>query len=335
MTKTILKSIAHSILLFLWGINAFGSSEQGLITLENEIVKVQFDKEYGRLVYMKYKLSSWEISNRADLAQSFRMLVPAPDLDRRDNTIWGKDHKLLKYELSADGTELMLHWDGLNSDALPDMDIKFQGRVKLTADGLIFDGTVNNQSSLTIDAIYWPYLGDFRVPDKKDESNWLSFEYAGGMQKMGITPNFGMNWFMFYSGVDNPTQFHRTQYANFGLYQAKDRGIYVGYHDTSVENLCAFSFELKPGVEIPTGMWGGSVPQGDSIGNQPVHIEFSSVHFAFIHPEEEYHLKPIIMNPYMGGWHKGLIFTRIGEKPGEKNFRYRNGQTKCIHGSML
>jgi hypothetical protein len=335
MTKTIFTTITLALLLLICSITTFASQDSNVITLENEAVKVQFDKETGTLVYLLYKEINWEIARRKELAHSFRMLVPAPELDRRDNTIWGKDHELKRYVLSADGTELTLHWDGLNSDAITGMPIAFQGRVKLTSDGLIFDGTVNNQSSLTIDAVYWPYIGDFAVPDKKEESNWINFEYGGGMQKMGITPNFGMNWFMFYSGVDNPTQFHRTQYANFGLYQAKDRGIYVGYHDTSVENLCAFSFELKPGVEIPTGMWGGSVPQGDSIGNQPVHIEFSSVHFAFIHPEEEYHLKPIIMNPYMGGWHAGADFYKDWRETWRKELPVPEWATKVHSWQQL
>jgi hypothetical protein len=310
MNKTFLTTLTISAVLLFCSLTTFASQGSNVITLENEVVKVQFDKETGTLVYLLYKKANWEIARRPELAQSFRMLVPAPDLDRRDNTIWGKGHKLKKYELSPNGTELTLYWEGLNSDAISNMAISFEGRVKLTNDGLIFDGKVNNQSGLVIDAVYWPYVGDFTTPDKTQESNWLHFEYGGGMQKWGITPNFGMNYFMFYSGVDNPTQFHRTQYANFGLYQAKDRGIYFLYDDTTVEHLCAFSFELKPGVETPSGMWGGSVPRGDSISGQPVHIEFSPVHFSFIHPGKEHQLKPIVMNPYMGDWHAGSDFYK-------------------------
>jgi hypothetical protein len=132
------------------------------------------------------------------------------------------------------------------------------------------------------------------------------------MQKSGISTNFSS--YIFYSGIDHPIQFHHTQYANFGLYQSTDKGIYVGYHDTTVENLCAFSFELKPGVENANWVWGGSVPTADSIGNKPVHIEFSSIHFSYIHPTEEYLLKPIVMNPYVGDWHVGADFYKDWRK---------------------
>lgn len=245
----------------------------------------------------------------------------------------GKNHKLDKYEMSADGTELTLIWKGLNSDGVADLDIEFQGHVKLTSDGLIFDGIIKNQSNLTIDAVYWPYIGDFSVPNKKEESNWLKFEYGGGMQKSGISPDFSS--FIFYSGVDYPIQFHRTQYANFGLYQAADKGIYVGYHDTTVENLCAFAFELMPGVEIPGGVWGGSIPLGDSIGNKPVHIEFSSIHFAYIHPNEDYKLQPIVMNPYVGAWHAGADFYKDWRKTWKKDLTIPEWATRVHSWQQL
>jgi hypothetical protein len=83
---------------------------------------------------------SWEIEKRDELAHSFRLLVSTPE--RLDNTIIGKNHKLDRYEISSDGDEHTLFWKGLNSDVMANLAIEFQGHIKLTSDGIIFDGNI-------------------------------------------------------------------------------------------------------------------------------------------------------------------------------------------------
>jgi len=139
-----------------------------------------------------------------------------------------------------------------------------------------------------------------------------------------LTPTFRSN--KGYFGVDYPIFTSDTQYAHFGLIQADDQGLYVGYHDTTDEHIINFTFELRPGYVSNIGEWHnfGIVPQQDTISGQPVHFEFSCVHFAYVNPGETIELYPIALYPYSGDWRNGSQFYAQWRKTWEKHLPLPN-----------
>ncbi len=276
------------------------------IKLENDILKVEFDGKTGSLVHMRNKKTGWIIEKRKQLAQSFKMWVPTTD--RSDNSILGKEHALSSYDLKGD--KLILEWKNLNSTTVSNLDIKFTGVVELKEEGLVFTGSLVNRSKLTVEAIFWPYLGDLYMPDRENETNWMNFKYGGGLDKSPIYPGFRN--MPGYHGVDYPIQIHSTQYSHFGLIQSKGQGIYVGYHDTTDRVNVNFTFELKPGFEYGYDTWmrNGRVAGEDTIDGKISHYEFYCTQFPYTNPNEMTQLESIVFNPYQGDWHVGANFYR-------------------------
>jgi hypothetical protein len=271
------------------------------ILLEDTSLKAVFDKNSGRLVNIVSKKTGWQIQCRGYLSRSFRLAVPIPG--RRDNCVYGERQQIRNVEISNDNKKIIFTWDKLISDCGKELEIKFTGTIELTDAGLQFTAKVDNNSPYTVEAIYWPYLGDISVPKTQNSLNWMHFEYAGGLEKGPIYPNFRSH--KGYYGVDYPIQIFKTQFSHFGLLGNDNEGMYVGYNDTTDKHLVNFTFELKPGYENAEDMNYGTVPKTDSIGGKPAHIEYSCVHFAYVNPRESENLKPIIFKPYVGDWQKG------------------------------
>lgn len=303
--NSLLKSL-YFIATITFSINVFANNPEEKILLENDALKVEFDKKTGTLVYMEYKKQGRIIQKRQQLAQSFKMWVPTTD--RSDNSILGKEHSLSRYNLK--GNKLIFEWENLNSTTVRNLNIKFTGIVELKKEGLVFTGSLENKSNLTVEAIFWPYFGDLYLPDKENETNWMNFRYAGGLEKTPIYPTFKN--IPGYHGVDYPIQIHNVQYSHFGLIQSNDQGIYVGYHDTTDRINLNFTFELKPGFEYCLDSWMrfGKVAKEDTIDGKLSHYEFYCTHFPYTNTNETTELDPIVFNPYQGDWHSGADFYK-------------------------
>ncbi len=280
------------------------------VVLEDDILKAVFDQKTGRFISLVNKKTNWQIQGRDYLSRSFRLAVPRSG--RKDNSIYGEKQVPANAEMSADHKKITFIWKNLTDDCGRELDIEFRGTVELTAAGLMFGANLVNQSAITVEAVYWPYLGDVRVPETLRILNWMYFEYGGGMNTGFLFPNFRNH--KGYYGVDYPIQTYNTQYAHFGLLGNDREGLYVGYQDTTDAQLVNFTFELKPGYEYAESMDWGTVPESDSISGKPVRIEFSCVHFAYANPGETADLKPVVLQPYAGDWHTGADYYRAWRK---------------------
>jgi len=291
--------------------------EKGIvpIVLEDAGLKAVFDKGSGRLVSLVNKKTGWQIQRRGYLSRSFRLAVPLPG--RRDNCVYGEEQKLQSVVISDGNRKIVFTWDKLMSSSNKELNIQFTGVIDLTNTGLQFTAQVKNNSPYTVEAVYWPYLGDISVPKTQAKLNWMCFEYGGGMNSGLIYPFFSNH--KGYYGVDYPIQTYQTQFSHFGLLGNDKEGMYVGYNDTTDKHLINFTFELKPGYEYAEDMGYGTVPKTDSIGGKPVHIEYSCVHFAYVNPKESETLKPVIFQPYVGDWQKGADYYKEWRKTWTRN----------------
>ena len=132
-------------------------------TLENKNTRAVFNAENGSLVELVNLRTGWSLTHPEAPALSFRLQVPMPG--KRTNFVYGEDQTLYACEADADGQSATFTWKivtGRYGDAL---DIGFVGAVRLTPEGIAFEGRVVNRSAYTVEVAAYPCVGGI-VPSK-------------------------------------------------------------------------------------------------------------------------------------------------------------------------
>lgn len=275
------------------------SAEQ--VVLEDDHLLVAFDSRSGALTKLLRKQTNWQLQDRADLGLSFRLLVPIPG--RRENYVLGPKQKASRVEkISSD--KVQLEWTNLESEHGGVMPITLAATVTLQRGRLIFNANLKNDSEHTVETIDYPYIGDLKPPahDMPMQSEHM---WYGNLVGDEIYPRFGNE--KGYWGVDYPTKTIESKQSLFCLIQAPAQGLYVGMHDSSCPYLLEFTFVQHPGV---INSIDNMVPLTDSISGLPVHLEFRTCHFGFIHPHAQMTFAPIVLQTYDGDWHTGVDVYR-------------------------
>ena len=264
--------------------------------LENDTVRAEFDEKTGALLSLEHKPTGWHVQQRAELALSFRLLVPLPD--KRNNLVHGPKQKLASFARSADGKTLTFVWSNLQGEFGPPLDITFTGKATICHEGLAFESSVTNRSPYVVENAYYPCLGDVHAPAGEGlEHDYIGY---GGMARQGVFPTFQNH--RGYFGADYPIQMAATPEAPFSLLASPTQGVYIGCHDPEAKELVQLMLELKPGYD---NSFASRTPKGETLGPVPVHVEFSAVHFPFANTGETVAMTPIQLNTYSGTWHKG------------------------------
>jgi hypothetical protein len=274
---------------------AQAASEAGEVVLQDRELLVAFDPVSGALTRMQRKLTQWTIERRPALGVSFRLHAPLPE--QRANFVLGPRQRAASVQKISDN-QVRLQWKDLVSEHGGILPMTFTATVTLKDGALTFDGTLNNDSSLSVETIDYPYFGDLNppTPDTHMQAEHL---WVGALSGDEIYPHFGNA--LGYWGVRFPTKTINSNQSQFCFIQTPQEGIYVGMHDPAIRYLLQFTFEQHPGV-----VEADIVPRQDEISGIPVHLEFRTCHFVFAHPHSSVDLAPVVMRTYSGDWHVGL-----------------------------
>jgi len=272
----------------------------GTVVLENDNLKVVFNKQNGAIEQLISKSSGWRIEDRPQLALSFYMNIPLPG--QRQNPVSGTRQNDVECIINDKEKKVTFIWNNIISEKGGELDVIFKGTAQLKHEGLTFAGEIINNSPYVVEIIRWPQLGDLTIPDMNQSFSQMGI-YYGGMNKFDLYPKFQNE--PGYFAVDNPQNWMEFPYTPFVLLGSEKEGLYVGYHDTTARDLLQFKAELKPGYESYE-LWDTGVnPQTDSIVGKAVRYEFYTTHFPFVLPQESTTLNPVVLQPYGGSWHKG------------------------------
>jgi hypothetical protein len=287
-----------------WNGNA-DASLQDEVVLEDKELLVAFNKATGALTRMVRKSSRWVMQQRPELGVSFRLSVPLPG--RRTNFVFGsKQHADHVQKLSEN--ELQIRWKNPVSEHGGVIPLTFEALIKLDAGELVFSAIMTNDSEYMIETIDYPYFGDLNPPTR--EMRMVAHHmWVGALEEAELYPHFSNE--LGYWGVRFPTKNINSNQSQFCLIQTPQEGLYVGMHDPEIRYFLQFTFEQYPG----TVDWvSGEVPQEDAISGLPVHLNFRTCHFAFVHPHSTVELAPVVVRPYSGDWHNGLDVYRSWRK---------------------
>ncbi|MFH1005918.1 MAG: DUF6259 domain-containing protein [Candidatus Latescibacterota bacterium] len=277
------------------------------IVLKNSTTQAVFDRKTGALISLSSEKSGWKIHERKELGLSFRMVVPI--LERRNNQILGEKQPVADLHLDRENERLTLQWSHLLSEHGGVLDISFTGIITLGEDGLVFEAKVTNNSPYTIESISWPCVGEIAPPFVTARLGRRDF---GALSMQPLYPKFQSE--RGYFGIDYPIQMAATPRTPFVLIDGETQGLYAGYHDTTAAHLVQFTFELIPGFEYAEDHNFGTVPKGKTLAGQPARIAFYATHLPFVNAGESAVLLPLVLQPYVGSWHKGADTYRRWRK---------------------
>jgi hypothetical protein len=276
---------------------AYQSQAEPEVILEDDTFLVAFDPVSGALVRLQRKVTHWTIQRRRELGASFRLHAPLPH--RRDNFVLGQKQHAVKVE-KLSKHQVQFEWKDLLSEHGGFLPITFAASVSLQDGVLTFAGTLENNSSMSIESIEFPYFGDFAA-NRPDGSLHTEHMWYGNLVEGEIYPRF--NNATGYWGVKFPRRTIDSKQSLFCLIQAVDQGLYVGMHDPSVPYLLQYTFEQRPGVLESVD---NPVPRRNEVSQIPVHLEVRACHFVFVSPHSRKQLAPIVLRSYNGDWHAGI-----------------------------
>jgi len=276
------------------GLSSVASNQ---IVLEDREVLIAFDADSGALTRFHRKSTQWSIQRRPELGISFRLLAPLPN--RRDNFVLGQKQRAVEVKKLSD-QQVRLQWKNLVSEHGGVLPMTFTALVTLDNGAVTFDSTLVNDSSLTVETIDYPYLGDLSSParDTPMRSDHMWYDNLVGD---AIYPDFRNE--KGYWGVDFPTKTIESKQSLFCLIQCPEQGMYVEMHNPNQPYLLEFTFEQHPGVLDSVN---NVVPTAHEISGIPVHLEFRTCHFVFTHPNTTKKLVPVVLRCYSGDWHAGV-----------------------------
>ncbi len=275
------------------------------IVLENDRLRVVFDRKYGSLLTLEHVQTGWRAQDRTPYGAAFRLQAPMPD--RHYHFITEKDNPVESAEVESGGCAAHFVWSHLKSPHAGILEITLRTSVSLGASGLVFTTDVDNRSNLPVESLGYPILGDMAIPGHYqvlDEGGWG----YGVMEKSQLFPKFTNQ--PGYFGTDHPMQAALTPGTQFVLIFTDSEGLYAGYHDAEVQTMARFQFELEPG-------WADSLDS--AVEDATLHKDFSRIKFQIIQfpyarPGQHKKSAPIVLRPYQGTWHKGADIYREWRK---------------------
>jgi hypothetical protein len=270
------------------------------VTLEDHSLLVAFDSRSGALTRLESKTTHWTIERRPELGVSFRLFAPLPE--RRWNPVLGQKQQAAEVKKVSDN-EIQLQWKNLISENDGVLPMTLTADVTLTNGVLTFNATLENDSTLRVETLDYPYFGDFNAPtrDTSLDLRVMTNNRPANLKMDEIYPHFGNE--KGYWGVFWPLKTREAQQSRFCLISAPDEGLYVEMAVPSASYRMQWTFEQHPGVISAIN---NLVPPEDEISGTPVHLEFRACHFIFAAPHSTTNLAPIVLRCYQGDWHSGV-----------------------------
>jgi hypothetical protein len=249
---------------------AWQSASAGEVVLQDDQLSVAFDSDSGALTRLEDKTTHWVIERRPKLGVSFQMNVLRPD--RSSLGIRGSKQPAVAVTKVSD-QEVRLQWKDLLSESGETLPITLTSVVTLTNGALTFAATVENNSSLMIESVDYPYLGDLNnAPDGSLKAKHM---WYGDLK----------------SGDISPSHFVESKQSLFCLIQSPGEGLYVEMQDPTQPYLLRFAFNHR---------------ETNKSVSQPAHEEFRTTHLAYVHPHTTMKLAPVVLRGYQGDWHAGV-----------------------------
>ncbi|MDR3217700.1 MAG: DUF6259 domain-containing protein [Dysgonamonadaceae bacterium] len=278
-----MKNILFALICFVYTLNIRAQESH---VLENKDLKARVHLNDAALIGLESKSTGWNVISTATYGQSFEINVKLSD--GAFHVVNGKSQN--KPEIKINKDELIFVWDGIKVGSSV-VDIVFEGRIKITDRGLIYDGVLKNNSDAVVEQLSWPFIGEVSIPEKTDQ---LLFQY------MNYT-KFNTN--ELYPGYSGRGWSNLPEHS-FTLIHNRKQGLYLSSEDVKFEEYIRCEYETLPttGFSSMAGEAGSKKNNGER--NQ-MKIQVKVARMLYLQPKLEVVFMPVVLTPYSGDWHKG------------------------------
>lgn len=120
--------------------------------LENNAVSASVNLDNGSLVGLKSKLTDWEILRDESAGCSFEANIKLADGRFFVTNAFAQ----VKPEVTISDNKLVFFWNNIKAGDV-NLELDFRGAIEMTPDGLVFGGTIDNDSDAVIEQFsYFP-----------------------------------------------------------------------------------------------------------------------------------------------------------------------------------
>jgi hypothetical protein len=264
--------LATSLALTLFGAVNVPAATQDELILENDLYRLEFDRQHGRLLRLLDKAGRIDLKSSEQTAGNFRLLIPLTETAR--SSILGKNQTLSRSQASPN--KLTLHWDGpMKDDAGRSHDIAATMRIELEGKSVVFRFDLTNRTKHKIEEVWYPAIGGL-----------LAFGPPESRQQVQLNPPPH-----YVRKLRRPFGRHLIPYptTNMGFVEVENpamrRSMYLGAHDP-IARFKGFYF-LESG-------------SGEN-SNVAAHL----VHYPFTPPGGRFEGAPFVVQFHDGDWVAG------------------------------
>ena len=278
------------------------------IVLQNDLCLLEFDRANGALVRLLDEVGGCEVITEPRLAESFRLLLPLPDMHA--NYLLGSEQALTSCELTASGA--VLRWAGPLKNARGTWDLDVMLRVELVGETVSFRMEVTNRTAFRLTEVWQAMIGGMTglgedglvrrqtealLPIGHGHWNRDVFVNFGTRECLGVTyaeqawaypRQMSMPWLSLHNPRTGRALF-------FAALEAKPR--------TKMIRLA-----LMPGVAHDRK--GGDWLRADEADGQPIGMTMNWVNFPHTPPGQTFVGPQIVLQSHAGDWRQSAALYR-------------------------
>ncbi len=279
---------------------------------ENDFYRVEIDPSTGAVRRLFDKVAKVELIAEPRLAESFRLLLPLPDLE--SNYILSTEQSAPRIETTGRG--LTVRWDGPLCNAQGGYDLAVAVDIELLDRTVQFRITVVNHTPHDVAEVWHAGLGGIMgLGERKNTKILIPLHgtsahddlFRNFPESMGIGGGGGMRFPEFYAEYPGSMSMPWTDIYNPSL----GRGLYYACHDV-VPRMSALHFEMHPGMA--RNRLGGNWPTDEEIAAMedvyPAGVVMHWVHMPYTRPGGRFSGPPVVLRCHEGDWHAGAKIYR-------------------------
>lgn len=268
---------------------------QQTYTLENDRMQARIDLTSGALCGLESKLTGWDILQTASCGRAFEANIKLSD--GRFYVINESSQERPRVQIEDDA--LTFTWERLKVGSQT-LDLGFSGRIRMTDDGLVYDGRLDNASDAVVEQFSWPFVGEVTLPENTRRMLFQYMNYTKFNTEELYPREAGSGW----SNLPE---------HSFVLVNNTLQGLYLSSMDHKLDEYIRCVYELLPTPEYASHA-GSATSKRDNGERRLMRTQIKAARMIYLQPKESRDLVPFVMTPYEGSWHKGVDLYKAWRK---------------------
>lgn len=279
------------------------------MTIGNEHYLLEIRETDGAIARLYDRKGNIEFITEPKLAESFRLLLPIPDLEA--NYISGANQE--KPEIRKSETGAVLHWRGPLTGKQGSYELDVALTIDCADEEIRFSCSVKNGSRYPLAEVWFAWLGgmtgfgrgaaakdaEILVPFANSAWNQRIFKDFGNTRGQLLGCSGGEHGFCYPGMMSMPWVSFFSRKQNRGFY-------FAALEEPPRVKMIRLALEPGVGTGRPAGNW----PRKGETGNFPSGLIANWVQFPYTRPGSTFTSATVVLRVHEGGWRKSAEFYR-------------------------